>query len=390
MRRRSVLLSIAAALVAPAAILPAAALAGDPARDGRMDVIVVLKDGVTSAGAVAAQHGRGPDVQRNHVYESALKGFSANVTAAGLAGLAADPRVASVELDGPVTAFTTQNPATWGLDRIDQRTLSLSNSFTYTNTGAGVTAYVIDTGVKASHVEFGGRVSAGFDAVGGGATKDCNGHGTHVAGTIGGVTYGVAKGVNIVPVRVLNCAGSGTISGVIAGVNWVTGDHDPAESAVANMSLGGGISPALDMAVQNSINDGVSYAIAAGNSSADACNTSPARVGAAMTVSASDSIDRKATWANYGDCVDWFAPGVGITSAWNKSNTATKTISGTSMASPHTAGVAALYLESALTDGNSGLGASPDDVRSALYTATTKGQISRALTTNNHLLFTSW
>jgi subtilisin family serine protease len=285
-------------------------------------------------------------------------------------------------------AFTTQTGATWGLDRIDQRNRPLSGTFTYTNTGAGVKAYVIDTGIRFSHSQFGGRAVSGYDAVDGGSADDCHGHGTHVSGTIGGSTYGVAKGVELVGVRVLNCSGSGSTSGVIAGVDWVTGNHAAGQPAVANMSLGGSVSTALDSAVQRSINDGVSYAIAAGNGNIlgfaqNACNTSPARVGAAMTISATDSSDRKASWANYGSCVDWFAPGVSITSAWYTSDTATNTISGTSMASPHTAGVAALYLQS---DPD----ASPATVRTALYNNTTKGIVTSSSTANNHLLFTSY
>ena len=216
---------------------------------------------------------------------------------------------------------------------------------------------------------------------------DCHGHGTHVAGTVGGSIHGVAKGVTLVAVRVLNCQGSGATSGVIAGVDWVTGNHLPGQPAVANMSLGGGASAALDTAVRNSIVDGVSYAVAAGNGNilgmqANACNYSPARVAEAMTISATDSTDRKASWANYGNCVDWFAPGVSITSAWYTSNTATNTISGTSMATPHTAGVAAQYLQ-----GNPG--ASPATVRSTLFNLTTKGIVTSSSTANNHLLFTN-
>ncbi|MDQ3932274.1 MAG: S8 family peptidase, partial [Actinomycetota bacterium] len=215
-----------------------------------------------------------------------------------------------------------------------------------------------------------------------------HGHGTHVAGTTGGATYGVAKSVTLIAVRVLNCLGSGPTSGVIAGVDWVTANHPAGAPAVANMSLGGGGSTALDTAVKNSIADGVSYAVAAGNGNLlgwaqNACNSSPARVPAAMTIAATDRTDRKASWSNYGSCVDWFAPGVSITSAWSSNDTATNTISGTSMATPHTAGVAVLYLQS-------NPGATPAAVRAALFNNTTKGVVMSSNTTNNHLLYTNY
>jgi len=381
-------------LVAPATLLafaavvfavPAAAAQGDGSRES---FIVVLKDSGDAPSAVAAEHSArfGADIQ--HVYEHALKGYAASLAEGSLGALLADHRVASVERDAEMTALTTQTNATWGLDRSDQRALPLSTTFSYTNAGAGVKAYIIDTGIRASHNEFGGRVVQGTDTVDGGAADDCNGHGTHVAGTAGGATYGIAKSVTLVAVRVLNCSGSGTTSGVIAGIDWVTGNHQGGEPAVANMSLGGGASSSLDTAVRNSIADGVSYAIAAGNGNAggrqqDACKTSPARVTEAMTISATDKTDRKASWANYGTCVDWFAPGVGITSAWHTSLSATNTISGTSMATPHTAGVAALYLQANPT-------ASPATVRDALFGLTTKAVVTSSKTTNNHLLFTNF
>jgi aqualysin 1 len=348
--------------------------------------IVVLEDDVRAVN-VAASHTRlGARVL--DVYGAALKGYTARLTPAELAAVRADARVAFVEPDRTVHALATQANPPWGLDRIDQRSRTLSRSFTYFNTGAGVKAYVIDTGIRFDHSQFGGRATSGFDAVDGGSADDCNGHGTHVAGTIGGSTYGVAKGVALVGVRVLGCNGSGTTSGVIAGVNWVTGNHQPGQPAVANMSLGGGASSALDTAVRNSIADGVGYAVAAGNGNflgiaQNACNSSPARVGEAMTISATDSRDRKASWANYGSCVDWFAPGVSITSAWHTSTTASRTISGTSMATPHTAGVAALYLQV-------NPGASPATVRSALSSLTTKNVVRSSSTTNRHLLFTNF
>jgi subtilisin family serine protease len=323
------------------------------------------------------------------VYENALKGYAISMPQSRLGELLADPRVVSVEADGVVTTSTTQTGATWGLDRIDQRARPLSGTFTYTATGAGVKAYIIDTGIHASHTQFGGRVVQGRDTVDGALpAADCHGHGTHVAGTVGGSIHGVAKGVTLVAVRVLNCNGSGSTSGVIAGVDWVTGNHLAGQPAVANMSLGGGVSTALDTAVRNSIADGVSYAVAAGNGNifgqaVNACNGSPSRVAEAMTISATDSTDRKASWANYGNCVDWFAPGVSITSAWYTSNTATRTISGTSMATPHAAGVAAQYLQ-----GNPS--ASPATVRTTLFNLTTKSIVTSSNTVNNHLLFTNF
>jgi aqualysin 1 len=346
--------------------------------------IVVLDDSVVSTALpVAKEYASRYGVEVSYVYEHALKGFAIDLPARLVDGITSDPRVSFVEPDGVVSIDTTQSPVTWGLDRIDQRNRPLSNSYTYFNTGAGVRAYVIDTGIRFSHNEFGGRATSGFDAVDGGSADDCHGHGTHVAGTIGGTTYGVAKAVSLIAVRVLSCSGSGSISGVIAGVDWVTGNHLSGQPAVANMSLGGGASSSLDNAVRNSINDGVSYAVAAGNSGANACNYSPARVSEAMTIGASDSSDRKPWWSNFGSCIDWFAPGVSITSAWHTSNSATNTISGTSMATPHTAGVAALHLQRSP-------GASPSSVRNALYNLTTKFIITGTSTPNRHLLYTNY
>ncbi len=370
-------------LSAAGGLLAAPATASAP--DG--DYIVVLEESVAHPSGVAAEHRRRHGAQVRFTYGAALKGYAARLSAAGYAEVVRDPRVAYVERDGVASINATQDGATWGLDRIDARS-GLSGTFTYTNTGSGVTAYIIDTGIDLGHGEFTGRVTDGFDAFADGK-DDCNGHGTHVAGTVGGSTYGVAKSVNLVSVRVLDCGGSGSWSWVIAGVDWVTEQHAVGTPAVANMSLGGGASTSVDTAVKNSIADGVSYAIAAGNGNRagvaqDACKSSPARVAEAMTISATDKADKKTSWANYGSCVDWFAPGAGITSAWIGSGTTeTNTISGTSMATPHTAGVAALYLQGSP-------GASPTTVRDALYAASTKGIVASSKTTNNHLLFTSY
>ena len=291
------------------------------------------------AEALARQHGG----RILHVYENAVRGFAASMSATAAAALARNPRVRYVEQDSVMSVVASQPNATWGLDRIDQRNLPLNATYNYDTNAVNADVYIIDTGIRATHVEFGGRVTNGYTAISdGNGTNDCNGHGTHVAATVGGAIYGVAKSVELHPVRVLACNGSGSTSGVIAGVNWVAANHST--PAVANMSLGGGASTALDDAVRGAIASGVTFAIAAGNSNANACNSSPARVTQALTVGSTTSTDARSSFSNFGTCVDLFAPGSGITSAWNTSDMATNTISGTSMATPHVAGVAALYL----------------------------------------------
>jgi subtilisin family serine protease len=296
--------------------------------------IVVLKDGA-NARSIAAAAGVSP----KYVYEAALNGFAATLNAGQLIAIRNNPHVDYVEQDGEVAINATQTGAPWGLDRIDQRNLPLNGTYNYTSTGSGVTAYVIDTGIYASHVQFGGRAANVYDAFGG-TGNDCNGHGTHVAGIIGAATYGVAKAVKLRGVRVLDCAGSGSWSGVVAGIDWVR--INAVKPAVANLSLGGGLNSTINNAVTNLINSGVSVSVAAGNSNADACNYSPASVGPALTVASVASNDTRASSTNYGPCVDLYAPGVSITSTWN--NGGTNTISGSSMASPHVAGCAAKYL----------------------------------------------
>jgi subtilisin family serine protease len=318
-----------------------------------------------------------------HRYNHAINGFAAYMTEQQALELSEDSRIKFVEEDSIVEALVTQTNPPWGLDRIGQRDLPLNQTYSSTTTGAGVTAYIIDTGIRFTHTQFGGRASFGFDAIGDGRNgNDCNGHGTHVAGTVGGSTFGVAKSVRLVAVRVLNCSGSGSTSGVIAGVNFVTQTHQAGTPAVANMSLGGGVSTALDTAVRNSIADGVVYAVAAGNSNTSAANSSPARVGEA-TVDATTINDARSSFSNFGSVVDIFAPGSSIQSSWLTSDTATAMLSGTSMATPHVAGVAARILQS-------NPGASPATVRNEIVNTATLNHLSGIPSgAANRLLFRS-
>ena len=343
--------------------------------------VVVLKSATGVPAAATSLKGTyGGKVGRT--YQHALGGFEIATSEAAAKKLAADPRVSYVQKNGIFKISATQSGATWGIDRIDQRALPLSTTYTYDTTASNVHAYIIDTGILVGHSQFGGRAVSGTDAVDNDSNAaDCNGHGTHVAGTVGGSTYGVAKGVQLVAVRVLNCAGEGTTAGVVAGIDWVTANA--IKPAVANMSLGGGVDSVLDAAVNRSIAAGVTYAVASGNETANACNSSPARVANAITVNASTRTDARASFSNYGTCTDIFAPGQDITSAWYTSTSATNTISGTSMATPHVVGAAALILAANPSY-------TPAQVASALIGASTPNVITSPGTGSpNRLLFTN-
>jgi subtilisin family serine protease len=342
------------------------------------DEVVGPKGDYSIAGYIADDVAANYHGKVKNVFKHALNGFAIEMTEEEAEALSQDYRVQFVEEDGIVTADVTQNNPPWGLDRIDQRDRPLSGTYTYNFTGSGVRAYIIDTGIRTSHTQFGGRASNVFDAFGGNGA-DCNGHGTHVAGTVGGSTYGVAKSALLRGVRVLDCNGSGSTSGVISGVDWVRNNH--IAPAVANMSLGGGVSSALDTAVNNLSNAGVAIAVAAGNSNANACNTSPARAANAITTGSTTTTDARSSFSNFGTCVDIFAPGSGILSAWFSSNTATATLSGTSMASPHVAGVAALYKQA-------NPGASSTAIRNAIVNGSTTNRITNVGTGSpNRLLY---
>jgi subtilisin family serine protease len=364
---------------------PAVALLSPPSGILPGRFIVTLHDDFDPL-PVAVEYGIQPD----RVYEHVMSGFAGNINDAVIAALRADVRVMRVEPDAIVRTTNVQTAATWGLDRIDQRALPLDESYTYNHTGRGVTAYIVDTGIRYDHGEFGGRASFGFDAMPDSAQhrgNDCQGHGTHVAGTVGGAVFGVAKQVDLVSVRVLGCDGSGSFSGIIAGMEWIAANGRL--PGVANMSIGALVpqrSPTVDFATSNLIASGVTVVLAAGNGvpnggvGIDACNNSPGGHPEAITVGASTRTDQRTTWSNWGDCVTLFAPGSSITAADFSGPNATSTKSGTSMASPHAAGVASLYLQQAP-------GATPAVVRSALLDASTKNTIELSLSANNHLLY---
>lgn len=348
--------------------------------------IVILNKDVGSsnefAQGIAKQHG-GKVLQ---TYDAVLKGFAIYLPdVAGTAFVEAmkkNPKVVSIENDTimKVDATTQSNPD-WGLDRIDQRNLPLDSAYSYLQTGSGTTAYIVDTGILSTHQQFSGLVLSGYTAISdGNGTSDCHGHGTHVAGTVGGSTYGVAKNVSLVPIRILGCDGSGASSNVIAGLDWIL--KNGKKPAVVNMSLGGEANTSLDSAVENLFNNGYVMVVAAGNSNTDACSSSPARVSEAITVAATDNTDTRASYSNYGSCVDIFAPGSQINSSWIGSNTATKVLNGTSMATPHVVGVVAEMLQSTPT-------ATPQTISTNLLNQASSNVVKNPSGSPNRLLYKS-
>lgn len=365
--------------------------------------IVVLSEGsadgtltAQSSGGLIQELGLDPQgITIQNIYTQALNGFSAKISAQNLQALRTDKRVKYIEQDSVQHASATQTGATWGLDRIDQTSLPLDRTYTYANTGSSVTAYIVDTGININHTDFGGRAVWGTNTTGDGQNIDCAGHGTHVAGTVGSNTWGVAKGVKLVAVKVLNCGGSGSLSGILNGLNWVASNKTG--PSVVNMSLGGGYSSTENSAIANLVSKGITVVVAAGNENQDACNVSPASAPSALTVGATMPSDRRPDYndwgyapdgspqgSNWGTCLDLFAPGHNITSTLNTGTTGTQTMGGTSMASPHVAGAAALVLAA-------NPGYTPSQVSAAILNNTVSGKVTNAGTGSpNKMLYTGF
>ncbi len=397
MNRNWILAVVMATLSFPAAAATSRRVILNASAHGPARYIVALNDDVDDIGSVAEELSRKHRGRLIHQFGRALRGFVVEIPEAGALDLLKEDKVKYVEQDSiasggsalqPAPLATQTAPPGWGLDRIDQRDLPLNQTYIYKNTGRGVTAYILDSGINATHVDFGGRVRNGFNFSTTLPPADCNGHGSHVAGIVGGTVHGVAKEVSLVSVRVLDCQNRGFVSDMVAGIDWAIGDHQNGQAAVMNISIyTDAPSVSFDAAINAAIGDGITVCVLAGNGTAnngvatDACTISPARVANAITVSSTTIADVKASTANYGSCVDLFAPGVQIESDWYSSDTAVAIDSGTSMATPHVTGAAALYLQDHPS-------ASPAVVALALISSASVNKVSNAGPSSpNRLLF---